>query len=198
MFTFMRQITTIFFATIFLSSCACLKKNIDNNRISLTESNLTLLDGKYVRKSLPQGKDSVIGDLFTNFFADSYSYHFRNSDMGLNLKSDVDFLELKVINKNRILVSYINENDTLASKIIKGKIKNGNFELRRRYFIVPMVFTNLYRNSKFRIGLSNDNNLIGDYKTISFGTVMVLFPFVDNNSENNMIYKRTENRIEKE
>ena len=96
----------IFFVliTVCLSSCACLKKNTDNNRILLTESNLTLLDGKYERKSLPQGEDSLFGDLYWTLFGDLYSYFFStfsNREM-ISLENDTFFLELKVINKNKI------------------------------------------------------------------------------------------------
>ena len=190
----MKQIIIIFIFAIFFSSCACLEKSVDNSGIFLTKSNLTLLNGKYQRKSVQIGKDSLsVGDLYWNLFANSYSFALATDVEVLNLKSDVDFIELKVINKNKILVSYINENDTLASKIMKGKIKNGYFEFRRKYLIIPLIFSNVYKNSKFRIGLSNDNNLMGDYKNITLGTIIVLYPIYDNVSENDIKYNRIVN-----
>ena len=191
----MRQITIIFFYTIFLSSCACLKKEVNENRIPLAESNLTLLDGKYERKSLPRSTDSLFIDLYSTLYADLYSHHLGNK-IWIQLKNDTSFLELKVINKNRIRVSYMNESDIIDSKIMKGKIKNGYFEFRRRYFIVPIVILNLFRNSKTRIGLLNDNNLIVDGRNIAFGTIMVLFPFFHNDYEQDIIFQRIEIRIE--
>ena len=190
----MRQFIIIFIFAMFFSSCACLKKSVDNNGIFLTESNLTLLNGKYQRKSVQINKDSLsVGDLYWNLFANSYSFALATEVEVLNLKNDVDFIGLKVINKNKILVSYINESDTLAYRIMKGEIKNGYFEFKRKYLIIPMIFSNVYKNSKFRIGLSTDNNLMGDYKSITLGTVIVLFPIYDKVSENDMIYKRIEN-----
>ena len=192
-FITIRKFTIIFFFVTLLSSCACLKTNISNNdRVILSESNLTLLNGKYGRKSIQQDKDSLsIGDLYWNLFANSYSFLFGN-EKGLNIKSDVDFIEIKIVNKNIIMASYINENDTLISKIMKGKIKNGYFELKRKCLIISIIFTNLYRSSKFRIGLSNSNNLMADYKQISFGTLIILYPFYEKKLENDMEYKRIE------
>ena len=176
------KIIFVFSCTIFLSSCSCLKTTVDNNNgITLTESNLTLLNGKYERLSAQSNDNS--GDLYWTFFD-------RGHCMGSG------FFELKVINKNKISVSYIEGNDTIKSKNKKGKIKNGYFEFRRKYFFIPGIFVNLYRDSKFRIKPSNDNDLLTDYKQISFGTSMFIIPFYEKLKENNMIFKQIENQTE--
>jgi len=182
----MKQITFVLISAIFISSCACLKKNVDtSNSIILTEKNLTLLDGKYERFSKQQDKNKNDGDLYWNFF-----------DRGQNRNDSIEFFELKVIDKNRILVLYIDGNDTIKSKTMKGKIKSGYFEFKRKYLFIPGIYVNLYRDSKFRIRLSNDNNLIADYKQIAFGTAIFIIPFYEKNQGNNMIFKRIENKIE--
>ena len=189
----MRQITIVLIFAKLLSSCVCLKNNNNSERIILTESNFTLINGRYERKSTQLDKYSFpIGDLYWNFFQNVQWEIFSNYDesRGLNHKSDSDFFELEIIDKNKILVSYIDDTDTLKSKILKCKIKNGYFVFRKRYLFIPMVFTNLYRNSQFRIGLSNDNNLRGDFKQLSFGTFLILFPFYEKINESDMEYKR--------
>lgn len=182
---------------MFLFSCSCLKKGVvnDSNEIILTESNLTLLDGKYKRKSISLSEDSIpVGDLYWDFYGNSYSHIFGNND-GLNIKSDMDFFELKVIDKNKISVLYLNGNDTIKNEIAKGKIKNGYFEFKRRYLFLTIIFTNLYRDSKFRIKLSKNKDLITDYREISWGTFYIIIPFYDNKKEYNVIFKRIEDVV---
>jgi hypothetical protein len=179
----MKPIIFILLFTLFLSSCSSLKKSINSDgRIILTESNLTLLDGKYERESVQLNKDSFHGNLYWNFF-----------DRGYNRKRATDFFELTVIDNENILVSYIDGNESVKSRNMKGKIKDGYFEFKRKHLFIPMIFVNMYRDSKFRIGISNDNDLTTDYKQITFGTAFVLFPFYEKKEENNMIYKRIEN-----
>ena len=188
----MKQVT-IFLLFLLLSSCSSLRKKADNSdHIILTETNLTLLDGRYERKSVQLNKDSAHGDLYWNLFANTYSF---GNEKGLNLKGDTNFVQLKVINEKRILVSHINGNEILTSKIMKGKIKDGYFEFRRIYLFIPMVFVNVYRDSKFRVGLLEDNNLTADFKQISFGTSFVIFPFHEKIEQENKIFKRIKNGL---
>jgi len=158
-----------------------LKTNVYNSdSVVLTASNLTLLDGKYERFSKQQGTNA--GDLYWAFF-----------DRGYNHRGNTEFFELKVINKNKLKVLYIDEYETIKDKIMKGEIKNGYFEFKRKYLFIPAVYVNLYRDSKFRIRLTKDNNLLADYNQISFGTFVVIVPFYENEKANNMIFKRIEN-----
>ena len=177
----MKQIAFVFIFAIILSSCSCLKKNYHiRNGIMLTESNLTLLDGKYERFS--DQKNNNNNDLYWNFF-----------DRGQNESNNSEFFVLKVIDKKRMLVSYIDDNDIAKSKIMKGGIKGGYFELKRKYLFIPGIFVNVYRDSKFRIKLSNDYNLMADYIQITFGTGFFIIPFYEKNEGYNMIFKRIDN-----
>ena len=189
------QFAFIILFTFFLFSCSCLKKVENNsNGTVLTESNLTLLDGWYERKS----KDYLRGDLCWIFFSSSYSHLFDHNCY--EFKGEFDFFELKVINKNKILVSHIHMmNDTLSflsSKIMKGKIKDGYFEYRRTHLFLPVILTNVYRDSKIRIKLSNDENLLMDFKQITFGTGFFIIPFYERETENDMIFRRIEKTVE--
>jgi len=186
----MRLPIIIVFVT--LTSCASLKKSVDTgNRIVLTDSTLSLIEGRYERESVQLEKDSFpVADLYWNLYANTYSFIFGN-DKGLNQKGDTNFIELKVLNKNEILAVYASSSEILTSKVLKGKVKNGYFVFKRKYLFIPFVFANIYRNTKFRIGLLNDMNLIADYKEIGFATFYVILPDFRNISENDMIFKRT-------
>lgn len=186
----MRLSIIIVFVTI-LTSCASLKKSVDTgNRIWITDTTLRLIEGRYERKSVQLQKDSFpVADLYWNLYANTYSFTFGN-DKGLNQKSDTNFIELKVVNKNEILAVYTSGSEVLISKVLKGKVKNGYFVFRRKYLFLPFVVANIYRNTKFRIGLLNDMNLIADYKEIGFATIYVIIPDFRNISESDMIFKR--------
>ena len=176
----MKKNSFIFLCTLFLFSCSCLKENFeDTNRLILTETNLLLLNGKYERISIQSNKDTSCGDLYWNFFNEGY-----------NRKENSDFFEIKVVDIKKIRITYIDGNDTIKSKNMKGKLKDGYFEFNRKHLFIPMVFVNVYRNSKFRIGLSNDNNLVTDYKQITFGTAIFVYPIYEKKEENNIIFKR--------
>jgi len=158
----------------------------------LSEENLTLLDGSYRRYSEHQNEGSLQGDLYWNLFSDLLLYLLSIS---YEVGGDSIFIELKVINKNKIFVSHKISNDTYASKTMKGKIKDGYFEFRRKYLFIPMVIVNLYRTSKFRIGISKDYYLITDFKQLSLGTTYLIIPFSEKKNENNIIFKNgTANR----
>ena len=83
------------------------------------------------------------------------------------------------------------KNDSIIkSKVLKGKIKNGYFEMKRRVFFVPTIYLNIFRTTKFRIGLLENNNLTTDYKQLAWGTRFVIIPFVDNEKEPDFEYKK--------
>ncbi len=66
----------------------------------------------------------------------------------------------------------------IKTKKIKGKLKNGYFELKRNHLLIPIIFTNLYRNRKFRLGLLNNGNLITDYNEISLEKIIEMLKLV--------------------
>jgi hypothetical protein len=163
-----------------LSSCAILKsdKFIDG-QIELSEKNIDLLNGEYMRASInPTEKPK--GDLFWNFYTTGYS-----------LRADSLYsVTLKVIDGNHLNVTLLKSDSVIKSKTLKGKLKNGYFEMKRRKFIVPAIFLNIFRTTKFRIGLLENNNLTTDYKQISWGTVFVVIPFHDKETEPNFEYQK--------
>ena len=174
---------------------------INSNRIMLTESNLASLNGRYERESIPiydefRGHyDRGRYDLFSNFFFNSYSYAFggRVGYFSRNHRRSGESIELKVINRNRVLVSLIYEEEALVYRVFQGRIRRGYFEFRRRHFFVPMVITNMYRNSRFRVGLSKENNLITDLRVHTFSTHFVIIPWYFRTIENDVTFRRIEN-----
>lgn len=175
----MKQFALSLFVTLFLLSCSSLRRAVDNdNRIILTESNLTLLNGKY--ENLSQiDKNPSLGNLYSDLL-----------ERGYNNEPDTGFIELKVIDKKRIKVSYIIGNRVIKSKTMRGKLKDGYFAFKRRYFFISIILSTFYKDTKYRIGLSKDNNLISDYVQISLGAAYVVIPYYEKNKQNNMIFLR--------
>ena len=162
------------------TSCATLKsdKYVDG-QIELTKENLNLLDGKFTRNPINQS-EKWKGDLFWNFYTKGY-----------NVGADsICAVELKVINEKHLNVTLLKNDSIVKSKTLKGKIKNGYFEMRQRKFIVPAVFLNIFRTTKFRIGLLENKNLTTDYKQIAWGTGFVIIPFFDKDQELDFEYRK--------
>jgi len=161
-----------------MSSCAALKPDkYVNGQIELTNKNLNLLNGKYSRISANQSKS---GDLFWNLYTKGY-----------NLGDEkLCYVKLNVINNKRIEVSLLKNDSLIKSKILKGKIKNGYFEFRKRILVLPTIFLNTFRTTKFRIGILNNSNLTTDYNQISWGTGFVVVPFYEKEIEPNFEYEK--------
>jgi hypothetical protein len=83
------------------------------------------------------------------------------------------------------------KNDSiLKSKVVKGKLKNGYFEMKRRVFFIPTIYLNVFRTTKFRLGLLDNQSITTDYKQITWGTGFVIIPFFDKEEEPNFEYRK--------
>jgi hypothetical protein len=193
----MKRIIIAALSLALLSSCSSFRKNISyGNNPRLSESTMASLNGKYERYSYKKEGDSLpLADLYWNFYANTYSHILGKNDGFLN-SSSTAFFEIKVLDKNKILVSYIDSNATIKSRIIRGKIKNGYFEVRRKYLFFTIVIANMYKDCKFRIKLSNEGNLTGDFKSISFGTLYFLIPYIDKDNECDKIFRRINDTLQ--
>jgi len=162
------------------TSCATLKSDkYVNGQIELTKENLNLLNGKYTRNPINQS-EKWKGDLFWNFYTRGY-----------NVGADsICAVELKIVDEKHLNVTLLKNDSIVKSKTLKGKIKDGYFEMRQRKFIVPAVFLNIFRTTKFRIGLLENKNLTTDYKQIAWGTGFVIIPFFDKEREPDFEYKK--------
>lgn len=161
-----------------ISSCATLKSDkLVGGQIPLTKDNLVLINGDFSRASINQ-PNKHNGDLFWNF-----------NNKGYNVGPDsLCFVRIKVVNEKRLDVTLLNDDGVIKSKILKGRLKNGYFEMNRRSFIVPGIFLNVCRTTKFRIGLLNNKNLTTDYKEIAWGTGFVIIPFFEKGMEKDFEY----------
>ena len=154
----------ILFTTLF-SSCSTFRKVESNpNKIKITESNLNKLNGSYLNRS-KANSDTLFADLYWNLF-----------NRGIKLTDPKDYITFKVISNHKINIQCYNNETIVRSKIFHGKIIEGYFEFRRRYWNIPLIFANLFRNTKFRIGILENGNIITDYRHSSFGSFFVILP----------------------
>lgn len=129
-----------FFLLTFLSfifSCSILKPVTENSqRVTLNESNLSVLNGVYHESSNLSSKANSCS-LYWLFFLKGkvhYDDHYKGDE----------FIRLQVVNPNKIRVSLIREDSIIDSKSLKGRIKYNSFEFKRRWAFYPIIFTNLY------------------------------------------------------
>jgi hypothetical protein len=169
----------LFILIISLSSCSTLKKaNINERIINLSLENRELIDGKYNVNSL-NSQNGIEGDLYWNIF-----------DKGYNKLDTIEFIEFRTIDDRQILVNHYDGETIVKSKIFKGKYKNGYFQFKRKWLVIPGIFVNLYRNRIFRIGVLTNGNIITDYNQISFGTVVFIWPFFERKQKFNFEFKK--------
>jgi hypothetical protein len=158
-------ILTCLICTFF--SCSSLKHAVQyENRLSLSKTNLNMLNGKF--NAYPTSGDSSKADLYWDLF-----------DVGYNPKHKPNFIEINNIGPNKLSIAYWDGDHLIKSKLFQGKIKDGYFVFKRRYLIIPAILANLYRNRKFRIGLLPNGNLMTDYDQISFATFYIILPSLE-------------------
>ncbi len=162
---FKEKIPYLFISLLIISSCSSLRNiPIHPNRVSLVDSSLYLLGGKF--KSQPFHADSSVrGDLSWYLF-----------DRGYNPKTKLDFVEIKVKKNNKLEVLHWDSTTLIKSNTFKGKIESGYFVFKRRYLIIPAILVNVFRGRSLRICLLPNGNLLADYKQISIGSFYVILP----------------------
>jgi hypothetical protein len=167
-----KTILYLFFFHFAITSCSSLKGTVDcENRVSLSDSTLMLLAGKY-KPSSASPKTSLKAVLPGNIF-----------DRGYNPKTSFDYVEIIPVESKKLLIKYWDSTVLIKSKVFKGKFKNGYFIFKRRYLIIPAILANLFRARSFRIGLLPNGNLITDYKQVGGGSFYVLLPYFDKQKE---------------
>ncbi|RZS93985.1 hypothetical protein EV197_2567 [Aquimarina brevivitae] len=162
------------------TACASLKSDpFVDGQMELTKHNLYALNGKYTRNPVHHTKTHK-GDLFWNFYTRGY-----------NVGADsLCAVALKVIDEKQLNVTIMKKDSLIKSRILKGKLKNGYFEMKRRVLFIPSIFLNVFRTSKFRIGLLENGNLTTDFKQIAWGTGFVIIPFYNKKKEFNVEYAK--------
>ena len=155
---------SLLFVCVFIS-CSSLKHATNfTGKKDLSDTTLNRLTGKYKPYSIVPNTQNK-ADLSWNIF-----------DVGYNPKTEQDFVEIKMISKNELSISYWDSTTLIKSKVFKGRIKDGYFVFKRKYLIIPALIVNLFRNRIFRIGVLSNGNLITDYNQISFGSFYFIIP----------------------
>jgi hypothetical protein len=167
----------------FVFSCSILKPVTENNqRVILNGSNISILNGTYHESPIISSKSNS-GSLYWSFFLKG---KVNNDD---HYKGE-EFIRLQVVNSKKISVSLIREGSTVESKILKGRINNNTFEFKRRWKIYPLIFSNVYKDSKTRVSLLQNGNLSVDSKTMVYGTYMIFIPIFDVEQDYNLEFKK--------
>jgi hypothetical protein len=171
----MKSILFLLAISIF-GSCASFKSDkFVDGQIELNKENLKLINGKYTRNPI-----NWDGDLFWNFYTRGYN-------VGTQSSCSVD---LRLIDQKHLTVTLMQNDSIIKSKVLKGKLKNGYFEMKRRVFIAPAIFFNIFRTIKFRFGILENGNLTTDYLQKAWGTEFVIFPFFNKEEEFDYEYKK--------
>ncbi|TDX87292.1 hypothetical protein [Epilithonimonas xixisoli] len=167
------QYITLLCSLFLLCSCATFPKTeVLANHVALSPENLSAINGTYITDStaikhqneILWGKSSVVT-------AETYKTFTENPV----------YATLKVVDSKTINVQIHTQNQTLKTYQIKGKIKNGYFVQRPKFYAIPAIFINAWYSGRFRLGLLENQNVSTQYATKDFGTVYFAYPY--NNSE---------------
>jgi len=155
-----------------ITACSTLKPPIQSeNLIDLTSKNLKLLNGTYKRTSISDTnriKHYCSTNLFNNFFI--YPSNLINDG------NETDFVEMLVMDKNKIKITLISKDEIIKSKILKGKIVGNTFQFNRRIFTIPLVAMNYYEERLIRVSLLKNGNLNVDSSSEAIGS-FIIFPW---------------------
>ncbi|MFV0304163.1 MAG: hypothetical protein ACK5IC_01615 [Moheibacter sp.] len=173
-----KNLMTFLLPLLIINSCTTFR-DIETEReiIILTKNNLELLNGKYNNQNYIPPISAV-------------RKTFSSNNNGVGGAIGEHFIELQVLSPKKINANIWIENSVVKTFKLRGKIKNGYFELRRKNFVFPLIYVNIFQNSKFRIGILKNMNIITDYREIEFGTVYFLSPFSNNYETLNSVHPR--------
>jgi hypothetical protein len=159
-------------ATGLLSSCATLKSASTTDKISLNAKNVSQVSGQFER-----GEWDLWGaDLCWNFYLESL---------------DGDKVDFHVIDDKHIRVTLLDDTDTVKSRLMRGRIKEGRFVFHRRVKVYPLILGNVFKNSKVRITLTPSGDLMVDSRDLLYGHIL-FFPIADGHKKYDRVYKRLE------
>lgn len=185
-----------FYLIIFLllQSCASFDKDL-TNPYPLNERNLSELDGIYEIRQVDY--DTV----FKKFNRQMWTGNNFLKEIDRKLIKDTLHLDslknykfgLKVLNKKKVRISYI-ENDTIfRERTLKAKLKKDGFlylKNKNTGFILVPYIAGAIDIKRTRFGKSEDGNLIFDYSNHRSGAFLII-GFLDGRTlKNRLEYKR--------
>ena len=169
----------LFLISLLIASCSTLKTaQLTNDLISLDEYNMNKINGTYNRLS-NDSTYSNASDLFWLF-----------AMKGINTDEKENLVSFNVIDERHIEVKLIQNDSTIYSRISKGKLKNGLFEFNRRVKFLPIIVATIYFDSKTRIGILNNGDLIVDAKSMEYGLTMFVLPLGGSDKRYNSVFER--------
>ncbi len=172
----------LLFLLIIVSSCSTLKIPIKvEHQIDLTLNNLTLLNGVYNRLST-DNLGSNVRDLFWDFFLRGYP------------DDKQDFIRLAFQDERHVKISLIKKDSVITTKSLKGRIRNNTFEFNRRVKIIPLIVSNVYKDSKIRIAILQNGNLNVDAKTMTYGIIYFIIPAGGAEKRYNMQFEKARDK----
>lgn len=162
----MRNLLLIFLVITF-SQCTPLKR-MGFEEIStknITKENYKNLEGTYSNTPILY-KTKFSGIPYP--YADTLTlFSILSGEPNSSFKPDnpTDSVAIKLLSKNKILITLINEKEDIVNLTLRGRIKNGHFYSRTKGFVVPFIPILFgYRFERFRIGLIKNNNLSVDFR----------------------------------
>lgn len=178
------QKTYLYLLMTFMTSCATLHQDkLHSQQVPINKDNYHLLDGHYSRNCIKKDSTRIQGnDLFWNFFRKGHHHMIQDEN--------VCSVHLQSLSTKRLKVTYLKNDSIIDSLIMKGRLKNGYFELRGKYFIVPAIFFNICRTIRFRVGVLENGNLSADYREAAFGTGFVIIPFYEDDKNMDIEFKK--------
>lgn len=102
--------------------------------------------------------------LFTPFH--KYRYNEKRNYFGS--------IEIHNISNSKIKISYIDENNFVSTRILKGKVHNGFFLVKRKLKAIgiPGIFF-IYRERRIMLGINDEGDLIVKTGKYDFGNVFL-------------------------
>ncbi len=183
---------TIIISTLYFQSCASFKKNLINQN-PLTEKTLTDLNGKY---GISNSKaDSVSNNywVYNNFLTEIDRKLLKDTLQFDTLKTY--HVELKVLNKKKLKISYLENSIIFRERIIKTKLKSdGYLYLKNKnvgFLFVPYI-AGAIDIKKTRLTTSKNGNLIFDIANHRSGAFLI-FIFLDGQTRK---YRYEYNKLE--
>lgn len=187
------QIPIIF--TIVLQSCVTFKEGLKNSN-PINEDFIKSINGTYQVWDLDKNNWKLLKPTDVWIYNDFFHEIDRKllKDTLPDDKTITRKFQLEVINKNKLRINYIKDDQVIRTRIIKTKLENdGYLYLKNKnvgFVLVPFL-VGAIDVKKTRIGLNEDGNLIFDVANYRGGALF----FIIFLSWQNTAYRKTYQRI---
>ena len=150
---------------VILTSCVGVNKTLQQSHQHLNSENLSILNGRY--SNLANESDSL------HKISLWYQFNFLKKDT-FNQCEKYE-IELEVINHKRISAKLWKDSTLIDEKLIKGKIVEGSFLVKRQLEVIGLPFIYFfYTDSKYQISCNKNENLILNRSTTSYGNIFIM------------------------